>query len=777
MQPEGERGASNISKSPHPTLGASALRTRSRAPRSVGSLADPNFAVFEAKIRRPTLRPGVVTRSALLKRLRRNDAPQAVLVTAPAGYGKTTLLAQWAATEARPVAWVSIDARDSEPVVFLRHVAAAVTRVEALDPRVFASLRRPTEAAWDAIARRCLRAVASCSEPYLLVLDNVDLLRSSESRRLLSAVLEQVGEGSTIALAARVMPKLRIAGLRAGGALEEIGVDELAFSSREAQLLLQAAYPEIGEGETAELVERCEGWPAALYLGALSLRDRTPASVPRGRFGGSDRFLADYLRTEYVSHLHPRDLRFLRRTSVLGAMSGPLCDSVLQTDDSERVLEKIARANLLVQLERGRGWFRVHHLFRDLLLRDLTEVEPQLIRTLHHRAADWYEARGELETALEHADAAGDMDRVAATVATTAFALSCRGGTSTLERWLERFDAAGLERYPALAVHGSRIHALQGRAAEAERWLTAAERGIHRHRDAVALRPMIAVVRAAICRRGARQMLLDANTALRELPRTSDWRPTALLLRGCAALLLGAGEGADSLLADATKEAAAHGFSETRMIGTSERSLFARRRGDHDLADELSEEAREIAARDGLESYPTFGLALAAAAHTSLRHGRWAEARELLTAADRSRPSLTEALPWLGVGVRIELARCYLTLRDLDAVRGLTRELEAILVLRPQLGVLGERARELQQQVRALTVVEENARLGLTPAELRLLPLLATHLSFREIAEQLKLSRNTVKTQAISIYRKLGASGRSDAVTAAALLDPTRGVA
>jgi LuxR family maltose regulon positive regulatory protein len=242
-------------------------------------------------------------------------------------------------------------------------------------------------------------------------------------------------------------------------------------------------------------------------------------------------------------------------------------------------------------------------------------------------------------------------------------------------------------------------------------------------------------------------------------------------------LLLGAGEKADSLLADATKEAAAHGFSETRMIGTSERSLLARRRGDHDLADELSEEAREIAARDGLESYPTFGLALAAAAHTSLRHGRWAEARELLTAADRSRPSLTEALPWLGVGVRIELARCYVTLRDLDAVRGLTRELEAILVLRPQLGVLGERARELQQQVRALTVVEENARLGLTPAELRLLPLLATHLSFREIAEQLKLSRNTVKTQAISIYRKLGASGRSDAVTAAARLDPTRGVA
>jgi len=242
-------------------------------------------------------------------------------------------------------------------------------------------------------------------------------------------------------------------------------------------------------------------------------------------------------------------------------------------------------------------------------------------------------------------------------------------------------------------------------------------------------------------------------------------------------MLLGAEEKADSLLRGAAEEAAAHHFGETRMIATSERSIIARWRGDHTRADELSDEAREIAAQDGLETYPTFAVALAAAAHMSLRNGRWAEARELLTAADRSRPSLTEALPWLGVGVRIELARCYLTLRDLDAVRGLTREIEAILVLRPGLGVLGERAHDLQQQSRALTVVEENARLGLTPAELRLLPLLATHLSFREIADQLSLSRNTVKTQAISIYRKLGASGRSDAVTAAARLDPIRGVA
>ena len=501
--------------------------------------------------------------------------------------------------------------------------------------------------------------MAACGRPFLLVLDNVDLLRSNESRRLVSALLARVPEGSSVALAARVMPKLRVAVLRAGGDLEELGVDDLAFSGREARLLLQTAYPDIAEDEIAGLVERCEGWPAALYLGALSLRDPSPASLPSRHFAGSDRFLADYLRTEYVSELAPRDLRFLRRSSILGAMSGPLCDAVLQSEGSELDLERIARANLLLE-ERDRrpGWFRVHPLFRDLLLRELAEFEPQLIRPLHHRAADWYEANGDLETALEHADAGGEKDRVAATIAAAAFPMSCRGGTASLERWLERFDVDGLERFPALAVQGSRIHALRGRAADAERWLAAAGRGAHRDRRAAALRPKIAVVRAAICRRGAQQMLLDANAALRELPRRSDWRPTALLLAGCAAMLLGAESEADSLLRDATDEAAAHDFGETRMIAVSERSLIARRRGDHTRADELSEEARRIAALDGLEAYPTFAVALGAAAHTSLRNGRWAEARALLTASDRSLPSLTEALPWLAVEARIELARC-----------------------------------------------------------------------------------------------------------------------
>lgn len=730
--------------------------------------------MFESKLRPPSLRPGIVKKTALINRLRRTPSARTVTLTAPAGYGKTTLLAQWAAAETRPVAWISLDARDNDPIVFLTHVFAAVDRIDPLDPRPITSLRASTKSTWAAAARRCLRAIASCGRPYLLVLDGADAVRSHETHQLLSALVDQIPPASSVAVAARVLPKLRLAALRAHGDLEEIGVVDLAFTGREAQLLVQAANPDLTAAETAELVETCDGWPAALYLASLSFRNAPPTSGASTGFTGDDRYLADYLRAEYLSRLHPRELRFLRRTSILAGLSEPLCNAVLQQEGSGAELEKIARANLfLVPLPRGRGWFRFHRLFRDLLLRELAQEEPDLIPTLHRRAADWYEAHGELEPALEHADAAADLARVAAIISALAFPLSNHGRTATLEQWLERFDMANVERYPDLAAHGSRIHALRGRAAEAERWLEAAERGV-KSRDAAALRPKLAVVSAALCRRGARQMLLEANAGLSRLRRGNGWYPTALLVRGFAAMLLNADEKADSVLRDAALEAAALGSSEMRMIATGERSLIARRRGDDREADELSAEASAIARLSDLEDYPTFAIALAASAHTSLRHGRWAEARELLATADIRKRWLTEALPWLAVEVRLELTRSYLTLRDFDAARALTVEVDAILELRPDLGVLVERARELRANIGALSVIEENARLGLTPAELRLVPLLGTHLSFREIAEQLNVSRNTVKTQAISIYRKLGVSGRSDAIAAATRLDPTR---
>jgi LuxR family maltose regulon positive regulatory protein len=697
------------------------------------------------------------------------DQGGVISIVAPVGYGKTTLLAQWALAEPRPVAWISVDARDSDPFVLLEHVVAALDDVEPLDRRLLASLAGPRRPAWPPTLDRAARALASATQPFVLVLDNADLLDSQESRSLLSMLIARAPLGSTVALAGRTPPKLTATALHQRGELHELGVEELALSRREGRLLLQGANADLPEQETADLIELCEGWAAALYLASLSFHDGTATPRPHA-FGGSDRNLADYIRGECLSHLRLPDLRFLRRASILTELSGPLCDAVLQERESGRELRKLARSGvILVPLDGRRGSYRCHHLLRDLLRRDLLEEEPQLIPVLHRRAADWYEAAGDLETTLEHAEAAGDADRVAAIITATALPRSCGGGVVELERCLARFnDAPELGRYPAIALHEARIHAYRGRAADAEQRLEIAERAARRRdRRAAALRPRIAVVRAALCRHGVRRMLGDAGLALAGLPRESQWYPAALHLRGTAAMLLGALDEAAGLLGDAAQAAEALGYAETPMIATSQLSLLASARGDRDAAETLAAAARKIGAEAEIERYPTYAIALAASAGTSLRHGRWAEARECLAAAEPLRPFLTHALPWLAVATRLELARCYLTLRDVQAARAVMVETDGIFEVRPRLGALGEEARALRNELGAATEPGEPGPIGLTRAELRLLPLLATHLSFREIAEQLEVSRNTVKTQAISIYRKLGVSGRSEAIAAA----------
>ena len=272
------------------------------------------------------------------------------------------------------------------------------------------------------------------------------------------------------------------------------------------------------------------------------------------------------------------------------------------------------------------------------------------------------------------------------------------------------------------------------------------------------------MLRAALCRDGVEQMCADIETALAGLPPSSQWRPTALLLLGCTLVLRGQDALADAILAAAEESAERLNATDTLIVAVSERSLLASGRGDHALAETHALRARALAEEYRLDGYTTTALELAASARASLRSSHWDEARTSLASAHALTPRLTEALPWLAVQTRLELTRAYVTLRDADAARAVLSEVLEILRRRPALGVLPEQASELQLEVEAMWAADERNGAGLTRAELRLLPLLATHLSFREIGARLYVSRNTVKTQAISVYRKLGVSSRSDAI-------------
>jgi LuxR family transcriptional regulator, maltose regulon positive regulatory protein len=721
------------------------------------------FDFLESRIQVPALRPGTVSRAGLVNRLRAARGASVATVVAPAGYGKTTVLAQWAARDERRFAWVSVDDRDNEPVVLLRHVAAALAREESLPQPLVEALRAPKSNVWTAAVPR-LAAELAARAPLVLVLDDVNLLHTRAALEAVEALIGDEVEGSLVVLSGRVAPRLALAPLRARGRLLELGGEDLALTPREARMLLGATGVRLEEERVDELVEQCEGWAAALYLAALSVRDGRQAGREPAPLRGDDRYLADYFRAEYLSHLRPGPLRFLRRTSVLEHLNGPLCDAVLDDEGSARELEKIERANLfLVPLDNRRDWYRYHHLFRDLLRHELLASEPALVADLHGRAAAWFEQQDDSESALEHAFAAGDHGRAAALFAETAFEVYHSGRVSTVERWLDRFEReCDLEAQPEVAVRGAGLHALQGRAVDAARWLDAAARGSKR----VATKARVSVIRAWLCQKGARRMLRDAGSAAEHLPQASPWRPAALLAQGAALAVLGRDEQADEVLATARDLAVRAGLAETEVMALGERVLVAAQLGDHATADELDAEIQRL-----LESIDVDGPARAIA-HTSharmlLRHGRWNEARTAVTVAREASGRLTEALPWLALQVRLELARALVTLRDADAAEELLADARTLLERVPGLETLAERADELRRELDVMPEPDGAHQAGLTPAELRLLPLLATHLSFREIAQQLFVSRNTIKTQAISVYRKLGVSSRSEAVAEA----------
>jgi LuxR family maltose regulon positive regulatory protein len=725
------------------------------------------FDFLESRIEVPALRAGMVSRTGLVNRLRASTSATVATVVAPAGYGKTTLLAQWAARDNRRFAWVTVDDRDNDPVVLLRHIAAALAREEPLEQSVVEALRSPRPSIWSAAVPR-LAAELAARSPIVLVLDDANLLHARAALEAVEALIDNELEGSMVVLSGRVAPRLPLAPLRARGLLLELGVDDLALNGREARMLLSAAGVRLDEARTEELVEQCEGWAAALYLAALSIRDGRQAGFESVRLGGDDRYLADYFRAEYLSHLRPGPLRFLRRTAVLERLSGPLCDAILDDEGSGRELEKIERANLfLVPLDNRREWYRYHHLFRDLLQHELLATEPELVAQLHARAADWFESHDDHESALEHAFAAGDTARAAALFADVALDVYHSGRVATIERWLDRFEAEGLlERHPEVALRGSIVHALCGRADEAADWLDAAARGASaRARSPVA--PAVSAMRAWLCKKGARRMLRDGEAALAELPASSIWRPGALLAQGAALVMLGRHDRAAEPLAEAAALAQACGLVDTEALALGEQVLAATEVDDHAAADEVEEALQAVVQRGRVEGHPARALAHATHARALLRRGRWNEARAAVTAARESARHVEDALPWLAVQVRLELAHALVTLRDTAGAADLLVEARELLERSANLGTLADQVEELQQEIDARPEPEGVQHTGLTPAELRLLPLLATHLSFREIAQQLFVSRNTIKTQAISVYRKLGVSSRSEAVAEA----------
>jgi LuxR family transcriptional regulator, maltose regulon positive regulatory protein len=767
-----------MSRTGKPAAGAPrrTQRRTHRGPRPTRSAARKaaGFEILQSKLAIPSLRPGLVPRTALVNRLRASHAARVFSVTAPAGYGKTTLLAQWAARDERPFAWVSLEGRDDDPVALLTYIAAALDTVHPIDPGVFRAAAAASDSLWSTGLPRLGAALAGMPTPVVLVLDDVHELKHRDCLDALGPLAKQFSGGSQLVLSGQAECGLPLARIRADRRLVEVGPADLALNDSEASALIAAAGVNISEAQARELNSRAEGWAAGLHLAALFMQETgDPAAI--SSFTGKDRFVADYLRSEHLSGLKRADLEFLTRTAVLDRMSGPLCDELLERKDSARRLQALAEANFfVVGLDHHREWYRYHHLFRDMLRSELERAEPELVAVLNRRAASWSERNGFPEAAIEYAASGGDLDEVARLVSTFALPFFRSGRVVTVERWFRWFDEPELlNHYPAVAAFGAWVHALRGRPDDAERFAYALERSRYDEPmpdGSASARPWAALVRALLCHRGIAGLRADAELALAELGPSSFWRAPALLFLGIGFLLEGELQRAEEIFTETAEEAVGSGAIYAGVVAHSELALLALDRGDVARAETELAKGSDFLENQPIEEYLPAAIHVAAGARLALAKGQAATARDHLVTAMRMRGHLSRAIPWFGVQTQLELARSHVALADVDGARTLLLEAEDVMQRRPELGTLRTQAQDLRSKLATAPRLEDGWASTLTAAELRLLPLLTTHLSFREIAERLFVSRNTVKSQAISVYRKLDASSRSEAIERAVQL-------
>ncbi len=435
-----------------------------------GVAASERDVLLATKLHVPRPRPSFVPRPRLVEALDDGLARRLILVCAPAGFGKTALLADWARRGNWPVAWLSLDAGDNDPARFWRHAVAALDRVHpGMAERTGPLLGPPAPPSFEGLVTALINELAARpgDGELLLVLDDYHLIDAQQVHESLVFLLEHLPPGVHLVLASRSDPPLPLARLRAAGQLAELRTGDLRFTAEEAAALLREAVDgDLPGAEVTALAARTEGWAAGLQLAALSLRGQPDVTAFVAAFSGSHRYVLDYLAGEVLEGQTDRVREFLLETSVLERLSGRLCDAVTGRTDSQAMLEQVERANLfLVPLDEVRGWWRYHQLFADLLRARLKQQQPGRVAALHHNAAAWCEQHGLADDAVRHMLAAGDTTWAARLIERHFDETFWPGERATVQRWLSALPAGLAGSRPRLCLVRA-VLALAGSDAE-----------------------------------------------------------------------------------------------------------------------------------------------------------------------------------------------------------------------------------------------------------------------------------------------------------------------
>jgi LuxR family maltose regulon positive regulatory protein len=720
--------------------------------------------LIATKLRPPAIRDQVVRRERLLEQLRAGSDPALTLVICPAGFGKTTLLAAWyqAETARRPVAWLTLDEADNDPVVLWSYVIEALRQVcPAVSLPVIPQM---AEAACvtDVVLPRLVSELNGQGE-VVLILDDFHRL-SGAALESMARFIEQVPSCLQLVLSTRVEPTLPLALLRARGELIELRPGDLRFTPGEADEFLNGR---LGLGldrqDVEALVDRTEGWPAGLYLAALSLSRDTDRHDFVTRFGTSpSRHVNDFLEAEVLQAHDPPTQALMLRSSILGRLSGPLCDAVLEQQDSAVTLDELARTNLfLVPLGDQGGWYRFHPLFAQLLRSELGRRAPDVVPALHRRAYSWHRDHGTAEEAIYHAIEAGEYAAAAGLVEATWGKYRNNGGYSTVLDWLGRFPDEILAGDIRLLLVQAWVLTWGARRKQAARAIVAAER--LSESDAGPLPDGFSSVEASLTTLRAAFPWGDASAQLEyglraaklEAPG-SPWRPLACWAVGMGLYLDGEFGAADRWFAESLMLAPASGRWLEAGSSLACRSLIAGEQARPDDQRLLAETAVALIQEHGVED--TCGEGWLALGVSLTVQGRPEEALppiERATAILRSAGQPT--------GLAMALLRQVPVLRAVgqrERAEAAIAEAKSVIASCPDPGILADQLTAVKRSPRPA------ARPGqdLTERERTVLKLLKSGLHEREIGHELYVSRNTVHSHIQSIYRKLAVSTRAEAV-------------
>ena len=682
-----------------------------------------------------------VRRTALVDRLRDAARASLALIVAPPGYGKTALLAEWSEADERPFAWLAFDERGG---------AGGESAVDAISGAI----------------RKCRAEEGR----FVLVIDNAELVCPAVLGDAVDAALVDLPEGALVAVAARAEPPLPLGRLRAQRALVEIGMHDLAMSTAEAAALLRGVGLELEFEGVQTLVGLTEGWPAALYLAALSLREQPDVHAALDRMSGDDHFFASYLRDEFLCGLPAEMQDFAARTSVLEELSGPFCDAVLDQRGTAVTLAKLERmSQLLMPLDAAHTRYRWHSLLRDNLSAELRRTDPELEPQLHLVASAWCESHGELDAAITHAVTARDPDRVGELLWPHILDYVTRGRNELVQGWISSFSHAQIAENARLALCAAHNAVALGSVGEAQQWRLEAAGALAGHEpspQSQSLHAGLALVEALGARIDPARMAKAAARAYGLVPEGSPWRPVSCFLWGTAQHLAGERDSAERLL----EEGADLGVVREPTIASlclAQRIVIAIEQRDWELAGDLSDQADRLIEERGLRSSPLTALASAALAAARAHQGRADEAKRDLRSGIELLATLGDFVPWYGAEARILLAHASLWLADIVGARTLLAEASRFARRMPNAVMFEHWFDDAWAYMDTLAETSLSGASSLTIAELRILRFLPSHRSFREIGAQLGVSANTVKTQAHAVYRKLGAASRSEAVTRA----------